>query len=233
MGGGTSWPDGHLTLRKATASDLAAIVQVVEASYPDDPSCDYKFPHRGKYPADFTLWLSREYAVYLESDKFAVMVMVTPEDVPVAVGVWDLSVYRDGPESETHPGSVSIELTIPQVPGIGHRRDANAAHIAAYTSTLVRSAKTHFAKYTTKQFHLWYLFTHPDFRRRGAGTRLCNWAQNQAPQDEPWALTVFGSPMGRALYAYLGYKLVATETVRVGEETEHVSFFAMEKVLDY
>lgn len=216
MGGGSSWPDGHLTLRKATPEDLTAIVHAVEASYPDDPSCDYKFPYRNEYPEDFIFWLGQEFAVYLESDKFAVMVMATPEDVPVAVAVWDLSVYRDGPE----------------IPGIGHRCDANEAHVAAYTSTLVRSAKAHFAKYTAKQYHLWYLFTHPDYRRRGAGTRLCNWAQEQVPQDEPWALTVFGSPMGRALYEYLGYELVATETVRVGKEKEHVSFFAMEKVLD-
>lgn len=93
----------------------------------------------------------------------------------------------------------------------------------------MRGVKKHFFKYLGRQYHLWLLVTHPDFRRRGAGSRLCNWAQEQAPRD--WALTVMGSPMGRALYEYLGYKLVGTVTARVEDEEECVVIYALEKVL--
>lgn len=98
MGGGTTWPE-RLTLREARLEDLEALVDIMQAGYPDDPGCGYKFPYREQYPDDYRTWTGRELQKYLEmSDKFAVMVMVTPEDRPVALGVWDVAVLIDGPE---------------------------------------------------------------------------------------------------------------------------------------
>ena len=42
---------------------------------------------------------------------------------------------------------------------------------------------------------------------------------------------MLGSPMGRDLYASLGYNLVGTATVRVDDEKDHVVIYIMDKVL--
>jgi predicted acetyltransferase len=74
------------------------------------------------------------------------------------------------------------------------------------------------------------LVTHPDFRRSGAATMLCNWGQDEA-MKRGWMLTVMASPMGKALYENLGYELVGSVTVHVDGEDESVVVSVMEKKL--
>lgn len=50
--------------------------------------------------------------------------------------------------------------------------------------------------------------------------------------EKDWALTLLASPMGKLLYAHLGYDLVATGLAKVGEEEEEVEIFAMRKILN-
>lgn len=87
-------------MRKATKNDLDAITRVIQAGFPDDPGCNYKFPYRDKYPEDFWKYTRRQYEEYLEQpEKFAFnVVTVTNEeagldDLPIAIGVWDIAVH--------------------------------------------------------------------------------------------------------------------------------------------
>jgi hypothetical protein len=99
-----------LQIRPATSSDLDSIVWIVENGFPDDPGCDYKFPHRDQYPEDFRKWTRQEYKEYLEQPaKFAFLLVTSPvveDDViihkPIALGVWDIA-----PETKSTGGGES------------------------------------------------------------------------------------------------------------------------------
>jgi GNAT superfamily N-acetyltransferase len=87
----------------------------------------------------------------------------------------------------------------------------------------------HFEKYGENQIHLWLLATLPEFRRHGAGTMLCNWGKEKA-SERNCAITVFGSPMGTALYKKLGYRLLDSVSIHVDGEDEKLNVFCL--VLD-
>lgn len=112
--------------------------------------------------------------------------------------------------------------------GIDKRHDANPSHMRAYASTMGYAFEKYFAQYGENQIHLEWLITPPDFRRRGAATRLCNWGRSFASK-RGWMWTVIASPMGQPLYEHLGCHLVGTEPIRVHGEDESVDIFMMEE----
>lgn len=87
----------------------------------------------------------------------------------------------------------------------------------------------YFSTYGNEQLSLEWLITHPSFRRRGAGTKLCRWGEEEAIKRGCWTLTVMASPLGRLLYEHLGYRHVATVTAQVDGEEEKVDIDAMAK----
>ena len=112
--------------------------------------------------------------------------------------------------------------------GIAERRDANREHMLAYGKAMTRSFDSFFARYGDEQLHLWMLITHPNFRRRGAGSQLCNWGVEESARRGGWILTVMASPMGKDLYEHLGCSLVGCETAQVDVEEEKVDIYALE-----
>ena len=115
--------------------------------------------------------------------------------------------------------------------GIRERRDANPEHMQVYAATISRGFEKYFADYGNEQLHLWMLMTHPDFRRRGAGTMLCNWGEAESVKKGNLTLTVMASPMGKLLYEHLSYKLVGSETAQLEGEKEKVEIFSLIKEL--
>ncbi|KAH6628912.1 acyl-CoA N-acyltransferase [Chaetomium tenue] len=218
MGGGPVGPKRPLVRRQATKADLDAIFKVVKDGFPDDPGCNYKFPNRDQYPHDFEKWTRLEYAEYMDQpEKFASFVITATEydlvDEPIAIGVWDISVTTKAKGGDR---------------GINERRDANREHMVAYGEAMTENFDKFFARYGEEQLHLWMLITHPDFRRRGAGTQLCNWGVEEAARRGGWILTVMASPMGKNLYDHLGYNLVGYGTAQVDGEAEKVDIYALE-----
>jgi hypothetical protein len=59
---------------------------------------------------------------------------------------------------------------------------------------------------------------------------LCNWGLKESAKRGGWNLTIMASPMGRALYQHLGYKLLDTEFAQVSGERESVDIDIMEKL---
>jgi ribosomal protein S18 acetylase RimI-like enzyme len=112
--------------------------------------------------------------------------------------------------------------------GINERRDANREHMEAYGKAMARSFDRFFARHGGEQLHLWMLITHPDFRRRGVGTQLCNRGAEDSARRGGWILTVMASPMGKDLYEHLGYRLVGCETAQVEGGDEKVGIYALE-----
>ncbi|RGP65320.1 acyl-n-acyltransferase [Fusarium sporotrichioides] len=227
MGGGPITPASRIlsnkpfNLRRATVNDLDDITWIVTNSLPDDPGTDYRFPYRDKYPGDFWKWTREEYAEYFERpDKFYVIVVTaTVEDEgeerqqPISVGVWDLIVTSDFAPSDH---------------GLNERRDANTEHMKVYTSTIQREFKRYFVPIGREQVPLWALYTHPDFRRRGAASMICEWGRKQAVSSNRH-LTLCATPMGKLLYLALGYESLGKIVVQVEGEEERVEQDAMVK----
>lgn len=97
-----------------------------------------------------------------------------------------------------------------------------------YASAAARGFKQHFHQYGNDQVNLWMLVTHPRFRRQGAATMICNWGQQESLKTNR-ILTVMASPMGKALYLVLGYKIVGAVTAQVDGEEEKVDIDILEK----
>ena len=77
--------------------------------------------------------------------------------------------------------------------------------------------------YGSRQLHLAVLCTLPEYRRRGAGARQCQWGINWANDNACRAVTLFASPMGQLLYQTLNFTVRGTIIVQVkGEEAKLV-----------
>lgn len=101
-----------------------------------------------------------------------------------------------------------------------------------HASTTDYAIEKYFAHYGNRRIHLEWVITHPEFRRRGAGTMLCNWGRTEAAK-RGWAWTVTATPTGNLLYEHLGCKVLGTEIVRVQGEDEFVTLDGMERSPDY
>lgn len=101
-------------------------------------------------------------------------------------------------------------------------------HLEVYVRTIDRCFVKYLARYGEEQLLLWELMTHPDFRRRGAGTMLCDWGEKEAAK-KGWTLTVMSSPIGRLLYEHLGYELVGSERVQADGEDEAFDIYSLIK----
>jgi predicted acetyltransferase len=111
------------------------------------------------------------------------------------------------------------------------RDDIDLQHLRAYNEAMSQGFEMYFRKYHQRQLHLWMLMTHPQFRRRGAGTMLCNWGLKESAKRGDWPLTLMASPMGKGLYEHLGYKLLGNGVAQISGEEAKVDIYAMEKLI--
>jgi GNAT superfamily N-acetyltransferase len=107
------------------------------------------------------------------------------------------------------------------------RKDANFERINLFRKVMGEGVDKYFTKtYGGDQLYLQLLGTHPDHRRRGYGTALCNWGISLA-KDDGVVVSLFASPMGFLLYSQLGFKYLGTLTIQVLGETDKVILKAM------
>ena len=236
-----------LTLRAATADDLDHVADIAWAAFPADPQWDYRFPHRKEYPEDNWRWTRLMYE-NLMGDGNAVNVITVPikkEDGgevvhrPIAVAVWEL--IGGGVDIASATGSYfsSVRMEFPPFPsqcifseaqiaaGCEGRRDADPKRMEAFTDTISKAKKKWFDNvYGSDKLHLRILGTHPDYQRRGAGTKHCEWGMDLAKEHKV-PVTLFSSPQGQKLYSHIGFDLLATITVQVEGEEEKLSIGVM------
>ncbi|KAH7222290.1 hypothetical protein BKA60DRAFT_607486 [Fusarium oxysporum] len=197
-------PNAPLTLRRATIDDLDDITWIAVNGSPDDPGTDYRFPYRDKYPGDFWKWTRIEHEELFERpDKLVILVVTAP--------VLDNGEVVHQPVSY---GVWDLKVTSDFIPGdhgINERCDANKKH-----------------KPSQLQIPLWEVVTHPDFRRRGAASMICEWGQKEADKDGK-SLSLLATPMGKGLYSKLGYHVLGSVVVQVVGEEERVVVDAMVK----
>jgi len=108
------------------------------------------------------------------------------------------------------------------------RRDVNPKHLAEFQKVMNVVHEQYWEKEYPENFHLDLLCTHPDWRRRGAGTMLIEWGINHARQ-EGVDVGVESSPMGLPLYESLSFLLTETKEVQVDGEDEKLLVRVMVK----
>ncbi|KAI1374759.1 acyl-CoA N-acyltransferase [Hypoxylon crocopeplum] len=213
--------DKRLALRAATPDDLEDIATVAQKGFPDDPEFDYRFPYRSACAEDNRRWIIQEYKEYLDQpDKYAVIIVTASDNdhKAVALSVWDISIGK------AHQGG---DLGVPDNPREEpRRRDANATHFREFKRRMSEAFDSYFGQYGDGQIHLWLLATHPDFRCRGAGTRLCQWGLERAARQSLHT-TVLASPMGKRLYEELSFANCGSFFIQAGSEAEKLELWAM------
>lgn len=240
-----------MDLRVATIADLDAITEVALAAFPLDPQWDYRFPHRHEFPEDNQNYTKIGYRAFFNAPKGATYIMVATapslEDPAVtklvAIAVWEVTNLTN-PETRPPRSSHKCQynclldkhknlptgqciLVIINPPKSDSRRDAHPKRMEAFIDAMEVAHRRYFSDvHETGHIRLRILATHPDYRRRGAGTKLCNWGIDLAVKNQTY-ISVFASPMGKKLYARLGFKELAVVVVQVEGEEESVSISAM------
>jgi len=107
----------------------------------------------------------------------------------------------------------------PSTDGDQTRRDANQLHMKVFRETLTNARKRLFDDdHKSRYIQLLILGTHPDYQRQGLGSSLCKQVMHLA-KDKKAYVSVFGSPVGKKLYAFLGFRELETIEVQpFGEE---------------
>ena len=106
------------------------------------------------------------------------------------------------------------------------RRDGDPKRLAAFRATMDRVHAEYWVKKYPRNYHLQLLATHPDYRRRGAGSLLSQWGIKEAVTSGV-AVGVEASPMGFLLYSQLGFKLKDTLTVQAEDDAETLAVKVM------
>ncbi len=190
---------GRFELREATTKDLDSLTNIQMAASPSDPQWDYRFPHREEYPGDTEKYTKLRFESFLMDDRYRVVLaeICRTEDGktmwPVAFAVWE--------DRQRAPLSVA-----PSTDGDQTRHDANRLHMKVFRETLTNARKRLFDDdHRSRYIQLLILGTHPDHRKQGLGSSLCKQGMDLA-KDKNAYVSVFGSPMGKKLYASLGFR---------------------------
>jgi GNAT superfamily N-acetyltransferase len=111
--------------------------------------------------------------------------------------------------------------------GDSTRKDANPAHVVAFRRGAIEGKKRYFGSvYGDRIMHLRTLGTHPDYRRHGYGTELCDWGLSKAKDDDV-VVSVTAGPIGLPLYTHLRFKDLGRIVIQLPGEEESVGFHAM------
>ncbi|KAL2148941.1 hypothetical protein VTH82DRAFT_1627 [Thermothelomyces myriococcoides] len=209
-------------------ADLRAITNILIAASPDDPLYQYRFPDRNRYPAEFEAFCRQKCLEYLNDS--VVQVYEQPTHGVVAFSVWEIP-QAAWPAASQPPGA----LPSAAIPYLSFYTEfvrstatiGNQARKSEFRKALSEAKKKLNAYYGDHVF-LRILMTHPDHRRRGAGTELTKWGIDLAKRlGVP--TTLFASPMGLKLYEKLGFHEIGKCHVQVDGDPESLTLPAMVK----
>ncbi|KAK3366254.1 hypothetical protein B0T24DRAFT_711770 [Lasiosphaeria ovina] len=248
-----------MRLRAATAADVDAITELALAALPDDPVWPYRFPLASQFPDHHKAYTRVRIAEYLDNVTTGVyqcMVVEAATTTARAVSSGSSGSRSSSSSSQTASTSTStsstkqiVALSMWDLPASWrprgaapprgatdhpNRPDANPERMQAFRHALGAARAERFdapTRHGGEHLHLLLLATHPAYRHRGAATMMLEWGRKEAARRKLPAvpLTLFSSPMGRAVYPRLGFTEVGTPViVQVLGEAEYLSFPAME-----
>jgi GNAT superfamily N-acetyltransferase len=106
------------------------------------------------------------------------------------------------------------------------RRDGDWNRLLAFVKTLDYTRSKYWEKKYPQNYYLALLATHPDYRRRGAGTALTQWGMEKA-LAEGFDVGLEASPMGFPVYKHLGFEFLEEVVVQVEGDDAKISLKVM------
>ncbi|RII16849.1 hypothetical protein CUC08_Gglean003295 [Alternaria sp. MG1] len=213
-------------VRQAELRDLPRVTTVGLASLPDDPAFVWLYRYRHQYPDDnYFFWL-QVFKTYLYTPNITFLVAEEvasldkkSEDRGEAVAtifafaIWERNEKKTATQALTSLyNNCSLETIHRCVTKLENwairqefpRRDADVNRLGAFEKGMNYTHSKYWEKTYPQNFYLSLLATHPDYRRRGAGTALTQWGIDQA-MTAGFDVGLEASPMGFPLYQHLGF----------------------------
>ncbi|CAG8979889.1 hypothetical protein HYALB_00002663 [Hymenoscyphus albidus] len=217
-----------MTLRQALPLDLNALLEVVHLAMPDEPSWPYRYAYSAQFPEDTLKYTRMVFEYFLDPEFEDWCAMVVESEIGgvgmmVGFAVW---YFGYGCVDEGTEGKfVRIPHLEVEKRGGRTRRDLHPARNAAVKEAYIEG-KTRYLDDVDgdKQLLLQWLGVHPDFRRRGFGTTLCQWGLEKADSDGV-VLAVMGGKVGMDLYRTSGFEepdlITLSPTTRIAHLFSH------------
>jgi GNAT superfamily N-acetyltransferase len=106
------------------------------------------------------------------------------------------------------------------------RKDANPAHVRAFTDMARRCGEDYLNRLGDDQMILQICGTHRDYRRRGLATALCRWGMDVADRDG-LVTTLVTADLGLYLFRHLGFEGLGECVMQAPGEERKINFWAM------
>lgn len=215
-----------ITIRDAVIEDLDQITEIGISSFPLDPQWNYRYPYREQHPKvhyDCCRQRWEEWLAASRTPDCMILVVEGPSNENglvkkvLAFSIWKMPSHLSdkGDKYQMKP------------PTYSHRKDANYAHMKAYRESSIEAEHRLFEpKYGNRRMDLAQLVTHPDYYRQGLARKLVERGQQIATEGN-YAIGVFASPMGQALYEKCGFKVLDIVVARAEGESEALEFPAL------
>ncbi|PQE22493.1 Acyl- N-acyltransferase protein [Rutstroemia sp. NJR-2017a BVV2] len=215
----------NIRLRQAGPQDIDAVTALFIKCMDDDENWDYRLSYRHEYPEDH--WKHQnsyvEFMVNEENNDFEVWILEveTSESswTAVALSIWDVSYVN----KRLHgPSYVMKQMLVDD-----GRRDAKPIRNAAFIKCALRARQSNSEAFGINQLYLRILGTHPDYRRRGFGSKLLKRGIDRATRDEV-VLSLMSTQSGYPLYISCGFQEL--EAMRIQAKDEEV-FVVMRRMV--
>ncbi|KAK3114203.1 hypothetical protein LTR53_007703 [Teratosphaeriaceae sp. CCFEE 6253] len=213
----------QMALRAARRADLDEVAAVSVAAWSGGKQWAYRYPCKDSYPEDNYRHVKQNLDDYIGKAEagthdFLVIESTSAEDADakkiIAYGVWD----------KPHTGKGKA---IPGGTPHFQRRDGHPARMAAFKKATSQKRQELFvAKFEDRQMSLRHLATHPDYRRRGAGSMVLQWGFERA-REQGVAITMFATEVGEPLYERHGFKVLDRIRIQVEGEEEYLMISCM------
>ncbi|KAA8899948.1 hypothetical protein FN846DRAFT_920917 [Sphaerosporella brunnea] len=233
-----------IKLRLADLRDLARITTICIESLPDDPTFDYLWRYRHRFPADNQFFWLQTLKAHLFDPRYTMLVAVlyspssSPEKIAgeenleetiISFALWERNGNtraakrrvrkRNSLNNRLHNGLTHAENWL--ISRRYTRRDADFARLEAFGNVMEDIHRQYWEKKYANNFRLDLLCTIREHRRKGAGTMLTQWGMDQAKREDA-NVGVESSPMGLPLYEHLGFKMEEIRHVIVKGDDEQL-----------
>jgi len=246
-------PTPSFRVRLAELRDVPRVTTVALASLPDDPGFEFIWRYRRQYPDDSQFFWLQVFKHYLYHPKITLIVAEEVASVEekredrgeavatiIAFALWE----RNGKSMLTQAltnlwskgvfNALHCYITFIENWAIGkefRRRDGDPKRMIAFQQALNYTHSKYWEKMYPQNYYLVLLATHPDYRRRGAGTALTQWGVDQA-LAAGIDVGLEASPMGFPLYQHMGFVLLENLVIKPDADDDPASMLLRVMVYD-
>ncbi|KAM3086242.1 hypothetical protein ACMFMG_000379 [Clarireedia jacksonii] len=206
----------NLRIRQARPEDINAVTALMIKCMDEEENWNYRMPYRHDYPEDHWKYqkLYIEYMIDEENEDFEVLILEVenPDSIwtMVALSIWDVSYVN----KRLHgPSYVVKQLAVDN----SARRDSTPIRSDAFMSRVLQARQSNNEAFGIDQLYLRILGTHPDYRRRGFGSKLLKLGIDRATRDGV-VLTLMSSQQSSPTYIACGFQELESISIQAKDE---------------